>query len=195
MTEAMPFLQKYDITFLRPPTIMSGLLVFVGLSGSGGDILHVAICAMNREVTPQIGLRPSIPLLYCAAVRNLCQAGAARENVLIEILGTGRKADGSQAGAVQESVVIDKSGTVLDGDGGQIGTASEGTIINHIDAARDTDGSQPGAVLESGFAASRDTIQERDRSQPGASRKGVTAKRTIRTETAWDRDRRQPGTV
>lgn len=22
MTEAMPFLQKYDITFLRPPTIM-----------------------------------------------------------------------------------------------------------------------------------------------------------------------------
>ena len=25
MTEAMPFLQKYDITFLRPPTIMAGL--------------------------------------------------------------------------------------------------------------------------------------------------------------------------
>lgn len=24
MTEAMPFLQKYDITFLRPPTIPSG---------------------------------------------------------------------------------------------------------------------------------------------------------------------------
>lgn len=24
MTEAMPFLQKYDITFLRPPTIWSG---------------------------------------------------------------------------------------------------------------------------------------------------------------------------
>jgi len=24
MTEAMPFLQKYDITFLRPPTIQSG---------------------------------------------------------------------------------------------------------------------------------------------------------------------------
>lgn len=23
MTEAMPFLQKYDITFLRPPTILS----------------------------------------------------------------------------------------------------------------------------------------------------------------------------
>lgn len=24
MTEAMPFLRKYDITFLRPPTILSG---------------------------------------------------------------------------------------------------------------------------------------------------------------------------
>ena len=24
MTEAMPFLQKYDITFLRPPTICAG---------------------------------------------------------------------------------------------------------------------------------------------------------------------------
>ena len=27
MTEAMPFLQKYDITFLRPPTIAEGLLL------------------------------------------------------------------------------------------------------------------------------------------------------------------------
>ena len=26
MTEAMPFLQKYDITFLRPPTIGRGLV-------------------------------------------------------------------------------------------------------------------------------------------------------------------------
>ena len=26
MTEAMPFLQKYDITFLRPPTIWDGLI-------------------------------------------------------------------------------------------------------------------------------------------------------------------------
>lgn len=27
MTEAMPFLQKYDITFLRPPTIAGGVLL------------------------------------------------------------------------------------------------------------------------------------------------------------------------
>ena len=26
MTEAMPFLQKYDITFLRPPTILRAFL-------------------------------------------------------------------------------------------------------------------------------------------------------------------------
>ena len=29
MTEAMPFLQKYDITFLRPPAIGGGWLVYV----------------------------------------------------------------------------------------------------------------------------------------------------------------------
>ena len=29
MTEAMPFLQKYDITFLRPPTIAGGDLYLV----------------------------------------------------------------------------------------------------------------------------------------------------------------------
>ena len=27
MTEAMPFLQKYDITFLRPPPIWTGLFL------------------------------------------------------------------------------------------------------------------------------------------------------------------------
>ena len=29
MTEAMPFLQKYDITFLRPPTIIAGTLFII----------------------------------------------------------------------------------------------------------------------------------------------------------------------
>ena len=32
MTEAMPFLQKYDITFLRPPTIRRGELSIVRLA-------------------------------------------------------------------------------------------------------------------------------------------------------------------
>lgn len=31
MTEAMPFLQKYDITFLRPPTITRGPFVLLNL--------------------------------------------------------------------------------------------------------------------------------------------------------------------
>lgn len=30
MTEAMPFLQKYDITFLRPPTISVRDILFFG---------------------------------------------------------------------------------------------------------------------------------------------------------------------
>lgn len=29
MTEAMPFLQKYDITFLRPPTITEGFSIAI----------------------------------------------------------------------------------------------------------------------------------------------------------------------
>lgn len=29
MTEAMPFLQKYDITFLRPPTIYRGMPSYI----------------------------------------------------------------------------------------------------------------------------------------------------------------------
>ena len=29
MTEAMPFLQKYDITFLRPPTIKAAVFLFL----------------------------------------------------------------------------------------------------------------------------------------------------------------------
>ena len=29
MTEAMPFLQKYDITFLRPPTICGGIFIIL----------------------------------------------------------------------------------------------------------------------------------------------------------------------
>ena len=32
MTEAMPFLQKYDITFLRPPTICGSLFDFCGIN-------------------------------------------------------------------------------------------------------------------------------------------------------------------
>ena len=33
MTKAMPFLRKYDITFLRPPPFKGGLFYFVQNSG------------------------------------------------------------------------------------------------------------------------------------------------------------------
>lgn len=29
MTEAMPFLQKHDITFLRPPPITAGIVIYM----------------------------------------------------------------------------------------------------------------------------------------------------------------------
>lgn len=37
MTEAMPFLQKYDITFLRPPTILPGLFFCAFLGNKGAE--------------------------------------------------------------------------------------------------------------------------------------------------------------
>ena len=36
MTKAMPFLQKYDITFLRPPTIRRALFDRVEMRRAGG---------------------------------------------------------------------------------------------------------------------------------------------------------------
>ena len=41
MTEAMPFLQKYDITFLRPPAIYSGEFLFSFLPQVSGVLKHV----------------------------------------------------------------------------------------------------------------------------------------------------------
>lgn len=49
MTEAMPFLQKYDITFLRPPTIMVGVFVFV--KNIPNTYMLVSYCAGNTPVS------------------------------------------------------------------------------------------------------------------------------------------------
>ena len=43
MTEAMPFLQKYDITFLRPPTIPKGIFSFAQLPGKYEFIVPVLL--------------------------------------------------------------------------------------------------------------------------------------------------------
>ena len=44
MTEAMPFLQKYDITFLRPPTIWSGFFVLDSCYTGGAGCLSDCLC-------------------------------------------------------------------------------------------------------------------------------------------------------
>ncbi len=43
MTEAMPFLQKFDITFLRPPTIPAGLLRSQGGHRPGSVQIKAAV--------------------------------------------------------------------------------------------------------------------------------------------------------
>lgn len=40
MTEAMPFLQKYDITFLRPPTIWRGFVFYTVKIASTSFVLN-----------------------------------------------------------------------------------------------------------------------------------------------------------
>ena len=51
MTEAMPFLQKYDITFLRPPAIPAGILfgrvLFLGLTVHGTVPEHIQLIVNN----------------------------------------------------------------------------------------------------------------------------------------------------
>ena len=48
MTEAMPFLQKYDITFLRPPTIRLGTF-FVLHDTPQGVADNMTVKAKNRK--------------------------------------------------------------------------------------------------------------------------------------------------
>ena len=50
MTEAMPFLQKYDITFLRPPTIRTGRSL--GCGGGTGDTLYSAAWVRPESPSP-----------------------------------------------------------------------------------------------------------------------------------------------
>ena len=43
MTEAMPFLQKFDITFLRPPTISPGLFFILS-----PPFMHLCMVIMHN---------------------------------------------------------------------------------------------------------------------------------------------------
>ena len=49
MTEAMPFLQKYDITFLRPPTIYRGVPFFHVSSAAAIVAAAIAVVAEHDE--------------------------------------------------------------------------------------------------------------------------------------------------
>lgn len=50
MTKAMPFLQKYDITFLRPPTIIGTDFLFcIFRAGIAGCFFAVCICACEEN--------------------------------------------------------------------------------------------------------------------------------------------------
>ena len=49
MTEAMPFLQKYDITFLRPPTIRQGLSSFLPLSLISRAVKRLSVVKSYRK--------------------------------------------------------------------------------------------------------------------------------------------------
>lgn len=70
MTEAMPFLQKYDITFLRPPTICPGIFGFENL------IYFVTVhVPFAFAVTVQ-------PLPKTAAVAQNAQLRGLEENIL-----------------------------------------------------------------------------------------------------------------
>ena len=58
MTEAMPFLQKYDITFLRPPTI-SGDVLF---SLYDKNFLHDIMSTKEKQATPKAAFVFLVPL-------------------------------------------------------------------------------------------------------------------------------------
>ena len=47
MTEAMPFLQKYDITFLRPPSIAEGILLLLLAFAWGAAGFSLPLFSLN----------------------------------------------------------------------------------------------------------------------------------------------------
>ena len=52
MTEAMPFLQKYDITFLRPPTIVRGVFIYIVSCIFLGTLLIMRYCPKTKWMPP-----------------------------------------------------------------------------------------------------------------------------------------------
>ena len=51
MTEAMPFLQKIDITFLRPPTIFGGSFLYLSYLFQGFP------CSVSKRLFPIVTMQ------------------------------------------------------------------------------------------------------------------------------------------
>ena len=54
MTEAMPFLQKYDITFLRPLPISKGAFIWIAVRIKGGAMASAAFATGCKDIPKQL---------------------------------------------------------------------------------------------------------------------------------------------
>ena len=88
MTEAMPFLQKFDITFLRPPTILAGFRVFAD-NGYG-------CCGRISRVYKRSGRFFRSGCCGCGDCRNfrLRNKGRIRTRLLCGLAAASRKSEG-----------------------------------------------------------------------------------------------------
>ena len=66
MTEAMPFLQKYDITFLRPLPILPGR--FSAEDDLSALFRRILSESSYRQGTPTDENRPEFPVLRCRGI-------------------------------------------------------------------------------------------------------------------------------
>ena len=57
MTEAMPFLRKCDITFLRPPTIRRGIFVAIDRRKRHNKAKGVLSYGMEKVILPCLSVR------------------------------------------------------------------------------------------------------------------------------------------
>lgn len=88
MTEAMPFLQKYDITFLRPPTIGAGWNIKEPrhARAKGKRVKCVSLCRVPGSGAAQGPCTLAVPLLGNTAPLpkgRLCGIKTARRGMAV----------------------------------------------------------------------------------------------------------------
>ena len=87
MTEAMPFLQKYDITFLRPPTIRRGDFIW-GCEASPGGCVFIAAGGFAAH-TPSFSRAASFRQVQNTAMACSSSATGGREGAMRMLLSWG----------------------------------------------------------------------------------------------------------